>query len=160
MCCCGKPVKNGEPGYNWTGANDGAGVYPLSAPAVEERDTILFDEPGRCSPQVNGKGQTDYHSYHFRMVDSGHGHYWLLVRHGGGQERFDMGYSFTRLAEVLALLPDSDARYLMLMALYSARRDGDKAGCSRTQDYWHSAASEKRIKTRKMPGRDAVKVQP
>jgi hypothetical protein len=148
MCCHSKPTRNDEE-YN---------DLDFRAPEIEEGDTILFDECGRCSPQVNGKGGTDYHSHHFRFVNAKYGGYFLLVRHGGGDERLSMGYEHTRLAEVLALLPDSDTRYLMLHALYNTFKTGARQATEKERQEWQVAARDKRIKTRKLPRQGFVKV--
>lgn len=58
---------------------------------------------------------------------------------------------------VLAQL-DSNARYWLLNAMYHAYSDGRQHGQDETREYWRKAAAEKRIKTRKQPGRDFVKV--
>ena len=156
MCMCGKPVKNGEPGYSWDGK--GAGVYPVSAPTLLESETLLFDEPGRCSPKINGAGGTDYHSHHYRIVGARHGEFRLLVRHGGGDERIDLGWGSRRLADFAAMMPDSDGRYLFMNMLYNVRNDAIDVARNDENEKWRQAAVEKSIKTRKMPGRDAVKV--
>lgn len=72
MCCCAKPNVNGELGYSWDGKN--VSTRPVAAPTITDRDTLLFDEPGRC-------GGMDSHCHHYRLVkDIGIS---LLVRHGG-----------------------------------------------------------------------------
>lgn len=154
MCCCAKPNKNGEPGYSW-GAKT-INTRPVNPPPVPEGETLVYDEPGRCAPAPQVKGQAiDYHSHHFRVTHRGYGAR-LWVRHGGGDEVMDFGRRDC-IIELLAPM-NSDARYLMLHALYSARSDGARAAEETERQLWRQAAAEKRIKTRKMPRRETVKV--
>jgi hypothetical protein len=122
-----------------------------------EDDKLLFDECGRCSPQINGRGSIDYHAFHFRFVESRYGEYFLLVRHGCGDERIGMGYVSTRLAELLAPM-DSDARYLMLHALYDTHRDATRQAQEKEAHRWSEATVEGRVKTRKVRGQNKVKI--
>ncbi len=161
MCMCEKPNKNGEPGYCWNDATK-VGTYPVNAPALADGDALVFDEPGRCKPQVNGKGGTDYHSHHFRLVMTKFDQFYLLVRHGGGTERIPLGYDYTRLGELIRLLPDSDARYLMLQALYRTHEDAERGAEMRTAAKFRQAFVEGRLKKRKVRGRNAydVRIEP
>lgn len=146
MCDCQKPTVNSNtPGGYW-----------YSMPEPENGEAILFEEPGRCSPQINGTGSTDYHSYNFRFFGNG-GRYTLAVKHGGGVERFDMGWSYTRLPEILCKL-DSNERYLMLYALMRAHQNERRITGERVNGIWRKAFVEGRLKKRKMPGRESVKV--
>ena len=149
MCMHEKPVRNDEPG--------GYGIEGR-APSLKDGDKLLFDECGRCSPQINGKGSTDYHTYHFRLVKREFGPLCLLVRHGGGEERHEVGYSFTRLKELIEFLPNSDARYLMFQSLYSNIRDAASVAQQKEHSLWVKAAAEKRIKTRRLPSQGRIKV--
>ena len=145
MCFHDRPTRNDVLGH-------------LNPPALQDGDEILFDECGRCKAQVCGSGSTDYHSHHFRVVRSAHGGMvWLLVRHGGGDERVRLRYAYTRVTDILGLL-DSDARYLMIHALYSVHSAASRAATSCESARWQKAAAEKRIKTKKQRGRDAVQV--
>lgn len=144
MCCCGKPVINGQPGYKWQ-PNDAPIVRQPFPPALDEGDELLYDEPGRC-------GGLDAHSHHFRVVR----HFcslYLMVQHGGGRERFRMPCAL-RLLTLDSL--DSNARYWLLHTIFSAYRDGSTTGRDSEAALWRQAAAEKRIKTRKC--RDRVKV--
>jgi len=148
MCMCGKPVKNGEPGYSWDGK--GTHVRKVNPPDLKEGEKLLHDEPGRC-------GGLDSHSFHYRVVkirEGRHADLAVLVRHGSGDERFDL--DLTVEAALAAL--DSTGRYWMLNALYHAGEYAAQKASERESARWRQAAAEKRIRTRKMPGRDAVKV--
>jgi hypothetical protein len=79
MCCCASPNVNGQPGYSWDGKS--VSTQPVNPPALQERDILLFDEPGRC-------GGMDSHCHHYRVVKDGP---WIsLLRHGGGDERMHL----------------------------------------------------------------------
>jgi hypothetical protein len=145
MCCCGKPVVNGEPGYRWN-FNDNPSIRPVNAPTLAERDRLLEDEPGRC-------GRLDSHSYHYRLVKSCDSLV-LLVRHGGGDERLPLSGPL----ENTLLQLESNDRYWILNAIYHAHSDGRRSGSEKTAEAWRKAAAEKRIKTRKERGSDSVRV--
>jgi hypothetical protein len=147
MCCCGKPTINGQPGYRWQ-PNDTPSVRRVAPPALGEHDTLLYDEPGRC-------GGLDAHSHHFCVVRS-LGRFALLVHHGGGNERIRLSVTPTFAATLEAL--DTHARYWTLHAIYHAHSDGEQDATDKTTQRWRKAAAEKRIKTRKVRGSDAVKV--
>ena len=147
MCMCGRAVKNGEPGYSWDGK--GTSIREVNPPDLAKGDTLLYDEPGRC-------GGLDSHSHHFRVVRTEYGGMVLLVRHGGGDERITAGL-FNVLSAPLAAMSSTD-RYWVLHAIYEARGYGMRDAREKENARWRRAAAEKRIKTRKMPGRDAVKV--
>ena len=139
-----KPTLNSQCSYGVAGR----------APSMDSSETLVFDEEGRCSPQVNGKGSTDYHSHHYRVFKSEHGGHRFAVKHGGGEESFKL-YEYTRVVEMLAKM-DSDSRYLMLHALH--RSDGQREAREAEALKWRQAAAEKRIKTRKERGSSSVKV--
>lgn len=147
MCCCGKPTINGERAYRWQ-PNDTPSVYPINPPTLQDEDKLLYDEPGRC-------GGLDSHSHHYRVV-SNYGQLLVLVRHGGGDERFPLGL-YKNQQEILANL-DSDARYWLLNAFYRACSKAKRDATEKEAAKWRLAAAEKRIKTRKMPKRGTVKV--
>lgn len=144
MCICGKPTINGQPGYRWNNPNE-SGVHPINAPTLKDSDVLVFDEPGRC-------GGLDSHSHHFTVVKE-YGTYYLLTRHGGGEERANLhAYgNKTGMIDTLAAL-DSNARYWLLHALYQTGADGKREGRERESQKWTLAAAEGRIKRRKVRG--------
>ena len=147
MCCCGKPVVNGQRGYKWQ-PSDTESIYPIHAPALQDDDTLLYDEPGRC-------GGLDAHSHHYRVVKR-LGRLCLLVCHGGGEESLRLSHT-PSLQETLARL-DSTARYWLLHAIYYAHHDGAQQAYECAERKWRRAAAEKKIKTRKQRGGGSVKV--
>ena len=147
MCCCDQPNINGELGYKWK-PTEKTSIRPPQPPTLADGDILLYDEPGRC-------GGIDSHSHHYRIVKSG-GRLDLLVRHGGGDDRFHLSLYGTQ-PEFFASL-DSNGRYWLFNALYHARSEGNRQGYYSATEEWRTAAIEKRIKTRKVRGGDAVKV--
>lgn len=148
MCCCGKPVINGEPGYKWQ-PDDTPSIYPPNPPALGDFDTLLYDEPGRC-------GGTDCHSHHYRVIQCMSTPI-LLVQHGGGREQIRL-HGGGRFLELLGTM-DSTARYWLLHTLYYAFSDGKHRGTEQTAAYWRTAALEKRIKVRKIRNSSLLKVE-
>jgi hypothetical protein len=148
MCCCEKPTINGEIGYKWQ-PDDNPIVRPVDPPMLGALEALLFDEPGRC-------GGLDCHSHHFRLVRGPGGSLGLMVRHGGGNEFFQL--STTKTFEQTVASLDSNARYWLLHTVYRAYKAGDQTGRNETAARWRLAAAEKRIKTRKERGGDSVKV--
>lgn len=147
MCMCGKPVVNGEPGYSWDGKM--RLIRPPNPPDLLDGDTLLFDEPGRC-------GGLDAHAYHFRVVRDKPGVFALLVRHGGGSERFSLG-STTMAIDALKTLT-STGRFWLLMRLYHVQSDAVHDAVAACNLAWRKAAAEGRIKARKVRNSERVKV--
>lgn len=144
MCCCGKPTINGHQGYSWEGKT--FSVRSPQPPDLKDADTLLYDEPGRC-------GGLDCHSHHFRVVKGSDGLN-LLVRHGGGTERFRL---FNTMLAPLASL-DSNGRFWLLHEMFWIQSQSAREAREIEAQKWHTAAAEKRIKTRKMRHGSYVKV--
>lgn len=142
MCCCGTPTINGTLGYRWQ-PNDTPSTRRTDPPTIQDGDTILFDEPGRC-------GGLDSHHLHCMLVKARFGGLYILVRHGCGDERIQLSPYANLTKESLAAM-DSSARYWMLATLWSAYRDGADEAQKKESATWRKAAAEKRIKTRKYP---------
>lgn len=134
MCCCAKPNVNGEPGYSWDGKT--FSVCQPHAPELADNDRLLYDLPGRC-------GGCDSHSYHFRVTTCGD----VLVRHGGGVERFSIG-SHRPAFKLLASL-DDNGRYWFVQLVYHVQNDAKCRTGERISHEWATAIAEKRIKKQK-----------
>lgn len=146
MCCCGKPVINGQDGYSWDGKS--FGVRPVDPPELQEGDQLLRDEPGRC-------GGLDSHCHHYRLVKA-HGYLSLLVKNGGGEKRIRLHGG--PITDTLLSL-DSTSLYWLLNTIYHAQSDARSEGSRDTYSEWARAAAEKRIKTRKVRGSSQVTVR-
>lgn len=152
MCCCDGPNINGTLGYKWQ-PNDKPGIAYPNAPTLQDGDTLLYDEPGRCGGGAERGQGLDSHSFHYRVVKR-FSFIYLLVRHGGGEECISL---YGTMEGVLAKL-DSNGRYWVLNEIYHthdrAKRDARETESAK----WRIAAAEKRIKTRKLRGRNVSKV--
>lgn len=147
MCCCGKPTVNGEQGYSWDGKS--FGVRQPDPPQIAEDEVLLFDEPGRC-------GGVDSHAQHCRVVKGSMGRVLLIVRSGLGDRRIRLSNERAVLESLNRL--DSNGRYWLLNAISRADFDARSEAAAEANSSWRKAAAEKRIKTRKMPGQNRVKV--
>lgn len=125
------------------------GAEPWRAPSLEEGDSLIFDECGRVLDN------TCYRSHYFRMVKNGNLNF-IIVKHGGGQERHQVGYS-NRLGQALVKL-DSDARYFMLHTLYRAIKDAKHAASMETAREYTQAFVDGRLRKRKLPARHRTRV--
>lgn len=148
MCCCGKPVVNGEMGYKWQ-PNDAPMVRRVDAPTVAEDETLIYDEPGRC-------GGIDSHSHHYRVI-TWHSMISLRVKHGGGEETVPLRLYGNGLREAIAAM-DSNMRYWLLNELYHIHSDARRTGQQNESVKWRKAAANKQIKTRKQRGSNEIKV--
>lgn len=147
MCCCGKPVINGQPGYSWDGQS--FGIRPLNPPELQKNDSLLRDEPGRC-------GGLDSHCHHYRLVEN-HSRLLLLVKNGGGEQRIWLHGGGPVAVDVLLKL-DSASLYWLLNTVYHTYADGEAKGFRDENEKWSRAAAEKRIKTRKVRGSSQIRV--
>jgi len=147
MCCCGKPIINGEDGYSWDGKS--FSVRKPFYPELEEGDTLVKDLPGRC-------GGIDSHSFDFRLVRVPIYGLQLLVHHGGGSERINL-HAYKPSGSIIEALSDSDCYWLM-QTLYHVQSDAARDAQSKEAHRWQKAAACKRIKTRKQRGGDSIRV--
>lgn len=148
MCMCGKPTINGQPGYSWDGKS--FSTRPVNPPDLADGDVLLYDEAGRC-------GGLDCHAHHFRLVRN-RSWYGLLVRHGGGDERIDLGCTVAKFAVADMERLDSNGRYWLLHTIYSVASDMQRETGQKVAQHWRLAAATGRIKTRKQRGSNYVKV--
>jgi hypothetical protein len=141
MCMCEKPTINGQPGYRWNTKDES--VYPVNPPKLIEGDVLLFDEPGRC-------GGCDSHSHHFRLVNR-RADYWVLVRHGGGEEAFRLASHRVGTVPMIEAMSrmDTHQRYWTLHLLYYIHHESSQKARDEEGGRWMLAAMEKRIKVRK-----------
>jgi len=123
-------------------------------PAVADGDTVIFSEHGRITNNV------DFRSHWLVLVKGQHGGYFLLVKHGGGEERISLGYDHVCNAlNALGQLTE-DQRYLILYCLYDAHKDAKREAVQNTTSYFHLAFLEGRLKRRKRNNRYHCEVQP
>lgn len=138
------------------------GAEPWREPALAEGDKPLFSECGRViygNIDHRAGGGTDYRSHWFRLVVGEHRTYYVLVQHGGGEERIRLhGAWMTRPVAVAMERMTSDERYLLLHLLFSTHRDAERAAQDRTSLQYRQAFAEGRLKKRKNRGSNTVKV--
>lgn len=126
------------------------GAESWRAPKPEAGDDIICSEYGRIMDR------TDFRSHWFMLVHARNGPYFLLVKHGGGEERFSLGHS-NRFAHIFAKL-DSDDRYRLLHTLFNVNHDAASLAAEITAKIYRKAFAEGKLKKRKLTGQDAVKV--
>lgn len=122
-----------------TELNYGAEIW--RKPSIEHGEVIVFSEYGRVLNNI------DYRSHWFLLVQELYGGHALIVKHGGGQERwsdFMLGKSIHALTTL-----SSDDRYLMLYTLYDAHKLGFKQGQGKASQEYKEAFVEGRLKKRK-----------
>jgi len=130
MCCCGRPTINGTVPVKMT-FNTPAFPYPPNPPELREGETLFYDEPGRCSPG------SDSHAYHFRVTVE-RGRVWLLVRHGGGDERMEFGWANT-MPDLTKL--DSFDRYWLFAAIFHGTKKATRDARETERAEWTKAAA-------------------
>lgn len=133
---------------------------PLRAPALREGDEIKYDEPGRIIYRTADKRPgdgIDYRSHWYRLIKPRFGPWTLLVRHGGGDERLELGYDYNNFPAIFDPLTP-DARYLLMNQLMLTHRAGEDKGRSTTTEKYQTAFVEGRLKKRKLPAQGRVKV--
>lgn len=142
-----------------TDENYGAEAWRQPDPA--EGDTVLVSEHGRILPALINPGPgrgVDCRSHSFKLVRGQYGGFYLLVRHGGGDERFKVDYS-NRLAAVFEAL-DSDARYYLLHTLLKVHHTAERAAQQQTATKYAQAFAEGRLRKRRKQGRAWVEIVP
>lgn len=126
-------------------------------PTIGKGDAIIYDEPGRCSPCVDGvPDEIDYHSHSFRMVQN-YNHHRLIVRHGGGQEEIDLGFDRPGAKEILSKM-SSDERFLMFYLMFDIKHEAERRAQRETAEKYREAFVSGELKKRKLRGKGAYKV--
>ena len=130
------------------------GAEPARKPKLAEGDVELYSEHGRIT------GSIDYRSHWFVLVKGQFGGYALLVKHGGGEERTQLGHSGVRGWLPALETMTSDQRYLLLHTIHSAASDAESLARKYAAAYWQTAFIEGRMKRRKKQGMYYVEVLP
>lgn len=125
---------------------------PRRAPALQQEDQLIYDEHGRIvywtEERKPGEG-VDCRSHWFRIVRR-HGSYYLLVKHGAGEERVKLyGWgNFRAMFEPLS----SDARYSLMHHMLSVHHDAQRQARADIHDLYRTAFAQGRLKKRKVKG--------
>ena len=137
------------------------GAEPWRAPTLQDGDAVLYSECGRiiaAGTYGHGSNGIDYRSHYFTVAKGSHGYgCYLLVKHGGGEERIKIDYSASRAAQFFEPL-DSNARYLLMHMLFNVHSDAKRAAAEATAAHYKAAFVSGALKKRKHRGQDAVKV--
>lgn len=152
MCNCDKPNINGQFGYKWN--DDNEHTRQISAPELKDDDKVLYDLPGRC-------GRTDSHCHHFTVVER----MWntvLLVRHGGGEESFNIGSKSHRrgLADAIDNAANDNERYWLVQTLYHTISGIERGSAEKERGTWKRAAAQGRLKIRSRKGNKYAEILP
>jgi len=119
------------------------------APAVEKDEVIMFDEPGRVLG-LNGGSPVCCRSHYFRVTKPKFSQYRLRVKHGGGEESWDLDYNPLTI-EALGML-DSDSRYRLLHVIMRAHQTSAIKASDETAQRYASAFLAGKLKKRKKKG--------
>ena len=131
------------------GANWGAEEWRQPTHAIT--DTVLFSECGRV---INS---TCYRSFWIKIVKSELGGLFLLIKHGGGEERIPLYYNSLPFQCLESL--DSDSRYLLLFTIYKAISDGKREAKQEATNRIFSAFCDGRLKKLKRNHRYHMEIQ-
>lgn len=134
--------------------SDNWGAEKWREPKIADDETVIFSEHGRVL------NKTCFRSHWHTLVKAEFGGYWLLTKHGGGEERFSLGYSFQSTWIHAAESMDSDQRYLLLHALYNAYSTGGQEAREATANKYAMAFLEGRLKRRKRNHRYYCEIVP
>ena len=126
------------------------GAEEWRKPSVEDGETIIYSECGRVLDNVCMR------SHWVLIVKGKYGGYYLIVKHGGGQERFRVDYS-DRIIRALQSL-DSDSRYIIMYDLLNAYTNGSRKGREETEGLFKKAFVDGDLKKRKFPKQGITKV--
>lgn len=125
----------------------------LRFPALEEGEEVVFDEPGRILPPTTEDGHsTDCRSHYFRVTKPKFAEYRLRVKHGGGEEWWNLDYSDRTVFGLRQM--DSDSRYRLLWLIMDAHNAGERKG----EDKYRKYFLEGRLKKRRKNGTTYVQV--
>lgn len=134
-------------------------LEPWREPALADGDTSVYSEHGRIlyptADHSAGKGVC-YRAYWMRLVKAQYGGYFLLVKHGGGEERFAIGHS-RRIVDALADM-DADNRFFLLHTMMKMHHEAARTAAEATAATYRKAHAAGTLRKRKVRGQDAFKV--
>jgi hypothetical protein len=156
----GDNEKLDDPGFGWSKAVLEAGNHGREdwrQPQTADDEEALFHEPGRVLPSIHeGVGATDCRSHCFKIVKSRHGDYMLIVRHGGGVVRVNLGYS-RRIVNAFRQM-DSDSRFRLMWTFMDVHHLAITEGADAAAKIYREAFVEGRLKKRHLSARNQTKV--
>jgi hypothetical protein len=131
------------------------GAEAWRQPTLLLGDVEIFAEHGRILDGGTGRG-VDCRSHSFKLVKETFGPYRLCVKHGGGEERFQIDYC-DRTVHVMRALT-SDERYWLMHTILTIRTETARAASEQTARRYQKAFAEGRLKKRKKPNQPHVRV--
>lgn len=126
------------------------GSEPLRQPVIEAGDIEVYSEHGRDIENVC------YCSHWFKIVRAEFGGFYLLVRHGGGEERVRLSHKKIVINSLAKL--ESDERYLLMWQMLDIKHESERAAISETRQEIEEAFVGGRLKKRYYPKRGITKV--
>lgn len=125
------------------------GADPWRTPKLEADDTVIYSECGRVIDNIC------YRSHWLMIVKGKYGPYYLVVKHGGGQERIAIDYT-EKAVKALANL-ESEQRYLLMYTMLSMSTEAYRRGIKDGEEKYRKAFVDGKLKKRKLPKQNAVK---
>ena len=127
------------------------GAEPWRAPELLDGDQLVYDECGRIL------GNVCYRSHYYRLVKTGGWRYAIIVKHGAGTERINLGTRGNAIVDALALF-GSDARYSFMSEFFNATRQAARNAGDTVSLEYRQAFADGRLKKRKARGKNSVRV--
>lgn len=126
----------------------------MKQPTLGEHETLIYNAPG---PIIKGTNHdVTYQSFNLSLVQY-YSTYLLLIRHGSGQERIELGTTSRFLKDILPKLSEVEA-FSVLFTVYKAYRKGKDVAASETATQYREAFASGRLKKRKIRGQDRCKI--
>ena len=135
------------------------GAEEWRKPSIPEDAVEIFSEYGRIIPTREGRHGVDYRSTWLLLFKYKVSGYRLRVKHGAGEETFDLGFHPEPLIKALAMLT-SDERYEAIYTIYRTSSDAEKTARQETATYYKTAFYEKRLKVKRRDKKIYVEVLP
>lgn len=132
------------------------GAETWHKPTLGESETEIYSEHGRVLLDEKLNLNVCYRSHWFVVTKARFGGYHLLVKHGGGQERLNLG-SHALVIDQWSLM-SSDARFLMFWAMFDIKHEAESQMYHKTSNDYAIAFIDGRLKKRRKNGRTRVEI--
>ncbi len=139
--------------------NGNWGEERFRKPTLPEKAREIFSECGRVIRHEGANWGVDYRSHWLVLFKYDIGGYCLRVKHGGGEETFDLGHSAEPLIKAFEGL-SSDDRYEALYIVYKAASTAAQTASEETRVRYARAFLDKRLKRRRSQNKIYVDVLP
>lgn len=126
----------------------------MEKPETANSQELIINIQG---PVIQGENHSvTYESYNLSVVKD-YNLYYLLVRHGGGQEKIRLSTAIKTMLGALQKMTDVEA-FSVLFSIYDAHKRSARESADKTARHWLKAATENRIKRRKVRNQNRIKV--